>query len=102
MRFLEAEESHGLLSLSLRPRKAGGVIRNTPRCILGQMPENQRGQWYPRAGEMRLNVPVQTGKQTKRVKFLLPLPITLLRPSVDWLMPTHCFTESCDSTKTKS
>ena len=82
-KIMEAEKSHHLLSASWRARKASGVIQSKGLRIKGADGINPS----PRAGEDEMKCPSSNSDAEKRGKFLLP--VVLLRPSTDWMVPTH-------------
>lgn len=92
---MEAERSHGLLSVSRRPRRAGGQFQSEYRG-----PRTRRakgGLSCPKVGRLRprkrqvirkaweKQMPQPEGRQKK---LLLGL-FALFKTSTDWLWPTH-------------
>lgn len=82
---MEAEKTHRRLSASWRPRKAGGVILVWVRSL-----ENQESCWCQSSSTRRkkTDIPAHVDKPSGN-KDPLPLFFTLLRPSIDWVRPTH-------------
>lgn len=64
--------SGGKLSLRPKTRELGEPMVQT--CV--------------RAGEGRVRCPRSISEAGRRGQFLLPLPFTLFRPSVNWMVPT--------------
>lgn len=81
---MEDEKFHNLLSVSWKPRKAGGVTQFESKG-LGTREVNS----IVRAGEDEMRYPSSLVREEKKNKFLLPPPFLLFRFSMDCMMPTY-------------
>ena len=80
------EKSHDLPSASWRPKKASGII-----AVQVQRPENQGSWWYKSQSKGRrpMSQLMQTGRKQKQANSFFLHLFVLVRPSKDWMMPTH-------------
>lgn len=85
---MEAEKSHNLPSASWRPREASGMIQSESEGLKTKGANSRNPSPRGRDSEMRSDAPVQSVRQGKRGKYLLP-PLDPVRPSMGCTMLIH-------------
>lgn len=82
--------------MSWRPRGADGV-RSSPKASRLETEDEPKFQ-YESEGRKRLCPSSSVGLE----EFLLPRPFVLLKPSTDWIRPTHAGEDGLQSTHSKA